>query len=178
MLMTLTKIRNLLMGSAGMGSLVVMGLPAAFADCPNCQRGAISHSAPAPHYSEPIHSEPIHSGSHISEPISSPPPSSGFIPHYQADSGPPPAPMQNPAYKVVPPPGTLGNTYYRKSWLIPKDEHPRTAIIEISAPGFTKLDVIGLADLEGFQRKDGIWIFKTEKPLISGNPHIYEVHAG
>jgi hypothetical protein len=83
-----------------------------------------------------------------------------------------------PALAVLPPPGTLGQTYHRQSWPIPKDEHPRTAIIQITAPGFTLLEMEGLVDMEGFQRPDGMWIFKSDEPLMPGLAHIYHVKAG
>jgi hypothetical protein len=85
---------------------------------------------------------------------------------------------------VGPPPGTLGQTYQRPMKPIPVDKHPRISIIDVRAPGATKLKVYGTNEYRtkdgfiGFQdRKDhSIWRFESE-PLTPGVPHIYRVVA-
>jgi hypothetical protein len=160
---SLASIRRMVVGSAGLGGLLVAGFPAAWADdsqFPSEATPAISSMDSSPYTPYATgHSEMW-----------------GQTGRYSAV--PPSERIGKPGFAVLPPPGTLTQTYLRQSWPIPKDEHPRTAIIQISAPGFTEIEIEGLADLEGFQRPDGAWIFKTEKPLIPGNPHIYHVKAG
>lgn len=216
----LRSVRQFVMGSAGMGS-VLLGWPAVFADCPDCQYQTSSSPAAysltpqpmammdsgysyqsVPSYPAPVQSDssqwpqyqptPVQSGPSISTwdqspqyqptpvPIS-PSPQPTISPWDQPPpipASPAPARVAKPGWVVVPPPGTLGKTYQRQSWPIPKDEHPRTAIIQVSAPGFTQMQVDGLADMEGFQRPDGAWIFKSKQPLTPGVPHIYHVKAG
>ncbi|MCA9068006.1 MAG: hypothetical protein KDA84_03750 [Planctomycetaceae bacterium] len=158
MWISLSSIRQMIMGSAGMGSLLLVGLPTVWADSPQGSTIYHSHPAPADSYSE-SHAAPT-MDSHYSPPML----------HSEQ--------LARPAYAVLPPPGTLGQTYLRRSWPIPKDEHPRTGIVQIDAPGFTEIEVEGLVDLEGFHREDGVWIFKTKKPLTPGVPHIYQIKAG
>ncbi len=171
----LTNFRQLVMGSAGMGSLLIAGLPAAWGDCPDCQNSSAG-VPPGQVYQSPSLTMPREMQVRNPNQIPVSPDSWGD----DSPSAPatPSAPTGRPGYFVLPPPGTLGRTYLRTSWPIPKDEHPRTAIIQITAPGFTEIEIDGLADMEGFQRKDGVWIFKSDKPLIPGIPHIYHVKAG
>lgn len=158
MWISLSSIRQLIMGSAGMGSLLLVGLPTVWADSPDT---STPHSSPAvPTYSPSEDHTDLPTNSHYSPPT---------VRHER---------IARPAFAVLPPPGTLGQTYLRRSWPIPKDEHPRTAYVQIDAKGFTEIEIEGLNDMEGFQRPDGIWIFKTEKPLMPGLPHIYHVKAG
>lgn len=158
MWISLSSIRQMIMGSAGMGSLLVVGLPTVWADSP--ETGIVPDSAPTPGYRASEYPSDLPQDSHYS----------------------PPAPrntqIAKPGFAVLPPPGTLGQTYLRRSWPIPKDDHPRTAYVQIHAPGFTEIEVEGLVDMEGFQRPDGIWIFKTETPLMPGIAHIYHAKAG
>jgi hypothetical protein len=150
-----------------MGSLL-FGLPVVLADCPDCQSQVVS--SPVQTYSStPLSPIPESMPMMESGPWESPPPST---------PAPQPQKIMKPAYAVLPPPGTLGQTYQRQSWPIPKDEHPRTAIIEVTAAGFTEMRVDGLADMEGFQRPDGAWVFKSKQPLTPGVAHIYYVKAG
>ena len=79
---------------------------------------------------------------------------------------------------VAPPPGTLGMTYRQPSWLVPKDAHPRTAMIDVIAPpGAQTVAVEGLEDVQGSLGDDGIWHFASEGPLMPHLPHIYVVRA-
>lgn len=158
MWISLSSIRQMVLGSAGMGSLLLAGTPTIWADSPNGHSQSDFHSART-------HSQPKRHSDLASEPHYSPPPT-------------PPPKITRPAFAVLPPPGTLGQTYLRRSWPIPKDDHPRTAYVQIGAAGFTELEMEGLVDMEGFQRPDGIWIFKTKTPLTPGLAHIYHIKAG
>jgi hypothetical protein len=184
MWISLSSLRQLVMGSAGMGSLL-LGMPSVWADCPDCQRQSFPPAAAYSPTPEPMTMDsPTWDQSLPNEPSPVPFESSehpGFSTWDQSrqyHAPPPVQPNLKPALAVVPPPGTLGQTYLRQSWPIPKAEHPRTAIIQVSAPGFTLMQVDGLTDLDGFQRPDGAWIFKTKQPLTPGVPHIYQVKAG
>ena len=163
MWISLASIRQFLMGSAGMGSLLVVGLPGVWADSPRFPN-------------ETLPSAPIHA------PSPTPVETRDSVPWERKSprsySPPQAARLMQPALAVLPPPGTLAQTYLRQSWPIPKDEHPRTAIIQVNAPGFSELQMEGLLDMEGFQRPDGAWIFKSKEALIPGVPHIYHVKAG
>jgi hypothetical protein len=205
MWMTLSSLRQFVMGSAGMGTLL-LGLPVVWAgcpDCPDCQHQTVSYAAVSSPMSDSM--EMMNSGSwdpsvqYQSVPtpypaqstwdnspqyqptpvLSAPSPAISTwdnSPQYRA--APPPSGVARSGWAVVTPPGTLGQTYQRQSWPIPKNEHPRTAIIQVTASGFTQMQVDGLADMEGFQRPDGAWIFKSKQPLTPGVPHIYHVKAG
>ena len=79
---------------------------------------------------------------------------------------------------VAPPPGTLGVTYRQPSWLVPKDAHPRTAMIDVIAPpGAQAVAVEGLEDVRGSLGEDGIWHFTSQEPLMPHLSHIYVVRA-
>jgi hypothetical protein len=93
----------------------------------------------------------------------------------------PPSAVAPPAARVrwdaAPPPGTLGRTYKQPSALIPKDEHPRTARIDVAITTLPFVEVLGLEDFDGFRGRDGLWHFKSKRPLLPGVPHIYQVIA-
>lgn len=74
---------------------------------------------------------------------------------------------------VVLPPGTLGLTYQRISTPIPEEEHPRTGMLEIcNVPAGITANIRGM---EGFRGKDGVWYFKTSRPLMPCQPSIFTV---
>lgn len=204
MWMSFSSLGRFVMGSLGLGSFL-LGLSAVCADCPDCQYQTASSADVYPLTPEPmpmVDSSPWdQSAPHYPTPVQSDPPPSTWdqSPQYQPTpvridpspqpatppggqppslASPAPARVAKPGWVVVPPPGTLGQTYQRQSWPIPKNEHPRTAIIQVTAPGFTQMEVDGLADMEGFQRPDGAWIFKSKQALTPGVPHIYYVKAG
>jgi hypothetical protein len=86
---------------------------------------------------------------------------------------------------VIPPPGTLGLTYQRQSWLIPASKHPRIAMLDVRAPaGATSVRVFTTYqhreedEIEGFQdlQDPCVWHFET-KPLLPGIPHVYRVES-
>ena len=81
-----------------------------------------------------------------------------------------------PGYLMpAPPPGTLGKTYTRVSHLIPKEEHPRSAMLAVRdrrAIKFMRVQRMG-----GFRMKNGIWLFEAERPLFPGQDHVVRVEA-
>lgn len=103
------------------------------------------------------------------------------------DVGPVPVDESSPAVQAdgpVPPPGTLGRTYQRRSWPVPVEKHPRVAMLEVRAPGATEVRVYTtyeyrLTDeLDGFQdaHDPDLWHFESDT-LIPGLPHVYRVEA-
>jgi hypothetical protein len=90
-----------------------------------------------------------------------------------------------PLPPIVPPPGTLGVTYQRQSWLIPANRHPRIAVLDVRAPaGATSVRVYTTYqyreedEIAGFQdlHDPCVWHFETD-PLVPGIPHIYRVES-
>lgn len=166
MRISLANLRQLVLGSAGVGSLL-FGLPAVLADTADSQNEILTASRG---YSKV-------SPSPTPVPIPGRTPSQWkHRPHHSP--APPTGQRMKPVYSVLPPPGTLSKTYQRPSWPVPNDEHPRTAIFEVTASGFTELRMEGLVDMEGFQRPDGTWVFKSKQALTPGIAHIYRVKAG
>lgn len=76
-------------------------------------------------------------------------------------------------YGMTPPPGTLSQTYQRRTSLIPDDKHPRHAMINVHLP--EKVDVTA----RGLKPKwtGEVWELSTEEPLLPGRPHIYAIRA-
>ncbi|MBL8851126.1 MAG: hypothetical protein JNG89_15710 [Planctomycetaceae bacterium] len=114
--------------------------------------------------------------------------SSGFV--AQAYAGPSPSVGIRGVYvaplpPLLPPPGTLGFTYARQSWLIPADRHPRIAMLDVRAPaGTTNVRVLTTYEyreedeITGFQDPANpcVWHFES-KPLVPGIPQVYRVVA-
>lgn len=71
---------------------------------------------------------------------------------------------------VVVPPGTLGYTYHQISRLVPETEHPRTGMIDICSvpPGMQ----VTIAGMEGYRGLDGVWHFRSVRPLLPCRPTI------
>lgn len=76
-------------------------------------------------------------------------------------------------FAVSPPPGTLGQTYHRRSTILADDKHPRTAAVEVHLPEEVDVSARGLkAKWTG-----KVWRLETAEPLIPGLPHIYAIKA-
>ena len=156
MWISLFSIREWIFASAGIGSLLVASLPFSWAEEPEIQTAANPYSSYLDQDSFPGKSAFVRDSDKLEQ---------LRVEH--------PSPMAErivkPGYAVLPPPGTLGRTYLRKSWPIPKDEHPRTAIIQIDAPGVSEIEIDGLADMEGFQRLDGGRAFPPSSNSVAWN---------
>lgn len=72
-----------------------------------------------------------------------------------------------------PPPGTIGQTYQRRTRVVGDNKHPRTGIVEINVP--YEVDVTA----QGMKAKwtGKVWRLETETPLLPGVPHIYAIKA-
>ena len=86
----------------------------------------------------------------------------------------PRSPFRVPRFTLpAPPPGTLGRTYRQLSRPIPAQEHPRTGMLEVrGVPAGAHVTVNGM---NGYRGTNGVWYFKTERPLIPCVPFIKTV---
>jgi len=76
-------------------------------------------------------------------------------------------------FNVSPPPGTLGQTYLRRSSLPEDTRHPRYAAVDVHLPENVDVSARGLkAKWTG-----EVWRLEAETPLLPGVPHIYAIKA-
>jgi len=76
-------------------------------------------------------------------------------------------------YGLTPPPGTLSQTYQRRTTLMPDDKHPRDAMIEVHLPENVDVTARGLKP----KWTGEVWQLTTQEPLLPGRPHIYAIRA-
>lgn len=94
-------------------------------------------------------------------------------------NGQPMPSVTNPAllgmnrWGVMPPPGTLGRTYLRRSTLITDDDHPRKAAVVVHLPEEADVSARGLK----VKWTGDVWQLETAQPLVPGVPHIYAIRA-
>jgi len=93
--------------------------------------------------------------------------------------------MNGPAvnrFAVSPPPGTLGQTYQRRSSLMPDEtrpkstnieRHPRSAAVDVYLPEEVDVTARGLKP----KWTGKVWRLETTDPLLPGVPHIYAIKA-
>ena len=95
------------------------------------------------------------------------PSTSQFVPHFNDTPG-----IVVDRFGFAPPPGTLGQTYRRRSRPIEVTKHPRIGAVEVHLP--EEVDVTA----EGLKVKwtGKVWRLESDS-LIPGIPHIYEVKA-
>ena len=75
-------------------------------------------------------------------------------------------------FGVAPPPGTLGQTYHRRSRLIEDDKHPRVGVVEVNLSENYDVSARGLKS----KWTGKVWRLESD-PLLPGIPHVYEVKA-
>ena len=75
-------------------------------------------------------------------------------------------------FGYAPPPGTLGQTYKRRSRLIEDNKHPRVGVVEVNLP--EQVDVTARGMKSKWTGK--VWRLESD-PLTPGIPHIFEVKA-
>ena len=75
-------------------------------------------------------------------------------------------------YGVAPPPGTLGQTYQRRTQLIDEEKHPRVGIVEVHLSENYEVTAKGLK----VKWTGKVWRLESD-PLLPGVPHIYEVKS-
>ena len=75
-------------------------------------------------------------------------------------------------FGVAPPPGTLGQTYKRRSRPIEDNKHPRVGAVEVHLPEGVDVTAPGLKS----KWTGKVWRLESDS-LVPGVPHIYEVKA-
>ena len=75
-------------------------------------------------------------------------------------------------FGVAPPPGTLGQTYKRRSAVIDESKHPRVGIVDVHLPEAVDVTAKGLKS----KWTGKVWRLESDS-LMPGVPHIYEVKA-
>lgn len=75
-------------------------------------------------------------------------------------------------FGFAPPPGTLGQTYKRRTRVIDDNKHPRVGIVEVQLPEGVDVSATGLKS----KWTGKVWRLESE-PLLPGIPHIYEIKA-
>lgn len=97
-------------------------------------------------------------------------------------------PVQSPPRRprILHYPGTMGTAYMRPTRMMPADGpegHPRDAGLDVYAPGATDIRVVALNqqrdEMIGYRSpgNEDIWEFVTQRPLIPGIQHVYQVYA-
>lgn len=73
-------------------------------------------------------------------------------------------------------PGTVGRTYVRKSHPLPRDKHPRTAMLAVRDRG--AVSFMTAQKMSGFRMSDDVWLFETDIPLVTWtNGNIIRIEA-
>ena len=75
-------------------------------------------------------------------------------------------------YGMAPPPGTLGQTYKRRSRLIDDEKHPRVGMVDVYLSENYEVTAKGMK----VKRLDKVWRLESD-PLWPGIPHIIEVKS-
>ncbi|MEK6262458.1 MAG: hypothetical protein AABP62_27990 [Planctomycetota bacterium] len=75
-------------------------------------------------------------------------------------------------FGVAPPPGTLGQTYQRRTRLIDDEKHPRVGIVEVHLSENYEVTAKGLK----VKWTGKVWRLESD-PLLPGIPHIYEIKS-
>lgn len=82
-------------------------------------------------------------------------------------------PVDVSRWGMLPPPGTLGQTYQLRSALVDDDEHPRQGVVIVKLPEQADVAARGLK----VKWTGEEWRLETAQPLLPGVPHIYAVKA-
>jgi hypothetical protein len=75
-------------------------------------------------------------------------------------------------FGYAPPPGTLGQTYKRRSRPLDENKHPRVGIVEVNLPEGVDVTAKGLKS----KWTGKVWRLESDS-LIPGVPHIFEIKA-
>jgi hypothetical protein len=75
-------------------------------------------------------------------------------------------------FGYAPPPGTLGQTYLRRSRPIEENKHPRVGAVEVNLPEWVDVTAKGLKP----KWTGKLWRLESDS-LIPGVPHIFEIKA-
>ena len=73
-------------------------------------------------------------------------------------------------------PGTVGRTYVRKSHPLPRDKHPRTAMLAVRDRG--AVSFMTTEKMSGFRMSEDVWLFESDIPLVTWtNGNIVRIEA-
>ncbi|HIE97194.1 MAG: hypothetical protein ABGZ53_27775 [Fuerstiella sp.] len=72
-------------------------------------------------------------------------------------------------------PGTLGETYTKTSHRIPEDKHPRLGMLAVRDNRV--LAHLSVQKMSGFRMESGVWLFETDKPLVTWTENIVRIEA-
>ena len=72
-------------------------------------------------------------------------------------------------------PGTIGQTYQRRTHAIPEDKHPRLGMLAVRDQGTVKH--LSVQRMSGFRMKEDVWLYETDKPLTSWTENIVRIEA-
>ncbi len=75
-------------------------------------------------------------------------------------------------FGFAPPPGTLGQTYKRRSRILEENKHPRIGVVEVYLPEEVDVTARGLKS----KWTGKVWRLESDS-LLPGIPHIYEIKA-
>lgn len=75
-------------------------------------------------------------------------------------------------FGLVPPPGTLGQTYKRRTRVLEDAKHPRVGVVEVNLPEGVDVTAVGLKS----KWTGKVWRLESDA-LLPGIPHIYEIKA-
>jgi hypothetical protein len=160
-----------------MGALLAFPVAAAQADCP-CRSAATALAV-----SQVFDPSQVQLGPAYGLP---PHPDAGLPPApMPREQAPPPPPLEAPSNAVPtaepgtnrfgmrPPPGTLGETYQRRTTLIPDEKHPRIGMVDVHLPEDVDVTARGMKS----KWTGRVWQLESESPLLPGTPHIYAIKA-
>jgi hypothetical protein len=113
----------------------------------------------------------------------------GYYAHTMPIHGPHPAQADGRRYPIYPlcaraaketslvplVPGTLGKTYTKTSHRIPEDKHPRLGMLAVRDSG--KVEYLSVQRMSGFRMDSGVWLFETDRPLVSWTEDIVRIEA-
>ena len=72
-------------------------------------------------------------------------------------------------------PGTLGKSYTKTSHMIPESKHPRLGMLAVRDSG--KVEYLSVQRMNGFRMESGVWVFETDRPLVSWTENIVRIEA-
>ncbi len=81
----------------------------------------------------------------------------------------------NEASLVPQVPGTLGQTYQRRTHPVPEDKHPRIAMLAVRDRG--SVSHLSVQRMSGFRIKDDVWLYETDRPLTLWTENIVRIEA-
>lgn len=171
-------IRHSMWGVAAVASLGSLGNIGWAENCPCRKNVTIIRTVSTDESALPPAPMPDTPAEALGHPPSVPPPAAGPseevvpAPGSGVVVGPKISPGMN-RWGVMPPPGTLGRTYQRRSALVPDESHPRVGVVLVHLPEDADVTARGLK----VKWTGDVWRLETAQALVPGVPHIYAVKA-